>query len=172
MKDWPTIGHETDAELERADDLLGKADALLRRHRGSDAPLPDDDPVDEYEVALEDGDDLPILTDIVDDFDPEIPLLTEVAAAPAVLAPTPQPAVVAPPPGLDPAFIAEQLVELDTEIRREVEAWLATELPQILSREFDALIEKVRGETLAHLRATLLPTLSEHIASRLDRLDR
>jgi hypothetical protein len=55
-----------DDELERADALLGQADALLRRHRGNEddththrapEPLPLDD------------EDLPILTDIVEDAD-------------------------------------------------------------------------------------------------------
>lgn len=164
MKDWPPR-NDTEAEIERANDLLDKADALLRRHRGSEFEAGFDNA--EVSVPLEDEDDLPILTDIVDDFDIGAPVLTEVAdAAPAAVA-----APVEAPPAIDPARIAERLVEIDTEISREVEAWLANELPQILSREFDALVDKVRSETLAHLRATLLPTLSERIARRLDALD-
>ena len=60
----------------------------------------------------------------------------------------------------------------DTLIAHEVETWLSNELPQLLSRELDKLNERLRIETLAHLRATLLPTLSAHIASRLDDIER
>ena len=64
-----------DDELERADALLDQADALLRRHRGSAprTPPPTTFPSAALETetrlepfALEDDDDLPILTDIVD----------------------------------------------------------------------------------------------------------
>lgn len=180
MKDWPFMRGDTEAELERADDLLDKADALLRRHRGADPePAPDTLPGNDTDIvmSLEDEDDLPILTDIVEDFDLAVPVLSEVvapsapdaaaAAHPAAASPAPAPE----PADIDRARIAEQLIEIDTEVSREVEAWLANELPQILSRELDALVEKVRSETLAHLRATLLPTLSERIARRLDQLD-
>lgn len=167
MRDWLPHG-ETDAEIARADDLLDKADALLRRHRSAEpepfvaetTPPP----------SLADGDDLPILTDIVDEFDADIPVLTDVAP-PVAASPSPTAVPAAAAHGIDPAIVAEHLIEIDTEIAREVEAWLANELPQILSRELDALVEKVRSETLAHLRATLLPTLSERIARRLDTLD-
>nr|WP_211165731.1 hypothetical protein [Azoarcus sp. TTM-91] len=160
--------------MQRADALLGQADALLNRHRGETATPADDD--------------LPILTDVVDEDElpPEALLppkrapLPGVApsVAPAPLPPQPpvQPAQAfsapAPTPSAAPATLnprqVEQLVRLDTEISREVEAWLANELPQILSRELDSLAERVRTQTLAHLRATLLPALSERIARRLD----
>ena len=38
MKDWQDF--PDDDELDRADDLLGQADALLRRHRGDTAASP------------------------------------------------------------------------------------------------------------------------------------
>lgn len=167
MKDWP-LRSETEAEIARADDLLDKADALLRRHRdtGPEPVVTESDPI----LPLADGDDLPILTDIVDEFDADIPVLTD-AAPPVATSPPPATIPAAAAHGIDPAIVAEHLIEIDTEISREVEAWLANELPQILSRELDALVEKVRRETLAHLRATLLPTLSERIARRLNALD-
>ncbi|WP_232516554.1 hypothetical protein [Thauera sinica] len=68
------------------------------------------------------------------------------------------------------AALIEELVELDTEIARAVEAWLADELPQIVAREMDSLAERIRVETLAQLRATLLPALSGRIAHRIDKL--
>lgn len=68
------------------------------------------------------------------------------------------------------AALIEELVELDTEIARSVEAWLVEELPPIVARELDSLAERIRIEALAQLRATLLPSLSERIAHRIDKL--
>ena len=61
MNEWPPPSMDDD--LERADDLLGQADALLRRHRGQsdmEAPRHAQDP----DPAFDDDDDLPILTDV------------------------------------------------------------------------------------------------------------
>lgn len=126
-----------DADLEAADFLLSKADALLRRHRSTEAGAAEDD--------------LPILTEVVDD--------GGTAAAPE--------ATAAPESPSSPD-LTELLIRLDTEISLEVEAWLANELPQLLSRELDSLVERVRVQALAHLRATLLPALSDRLAAYLD----
>jgi hypothetical protein len=202
VKDWPALPED---DLERADALLGQADALLRRHRGGDFRAPEPrpsglEPIAALEpVALEDDDDLPILTDVVDDFelaDLGVPARPD-AAAP-VAAPTAAsaandmaaddmagqagvpraPAESAAPLTADDAALLvsaraaliEDLVRLDTEIARSVEAWLADEIPQILQRELDGLAERVKAEALAQLRATLLPALSERVAGRIDRL--
>ncbi len=144
MSMWaPGSRVEPDDDLKAADELLGKADALLRRHHRSTEPSEPD-----VFVALED-EDLPVLTDVVD---------------PAELPTTP---LAAPPHG-EQNRLAEQLVGLDTEISREVEAWFATEFPQLLSRELDKFSDRLQEETLAHLRATLLPALSERISRRLE----
>ncbi len=150
---WPQLNTETEAEMQLADALLGKADALLRRHRSSGAAA----------ARQSEKDDLPLLTDVVS----EQELAAEkLKPPPGSDAPTPQPT---PPPGPEPALLAETLIQLDTDIAREVEVWLATELPQILTRELGGLAERIRVETLAQLRATLLPALSERIASELDK---
>lgn len=277
MKD--EIRPPPDDELERADALLDQADALLRRHRGSAPRTPA--PQSEFResetrlehFALEDDDDLPILTDIVDDLEladvasgprietvgfvapafddiatgnppafagealhfpaspearfaaapedaaapietsspgeaavgmPETRSASEAADAPSpahaealqedtapasitLVAPPPAapslppPAARIEPPALSPAdeqallvsaraALIEELVELDTEIARAVDSWLEGELPQIVTRELDSLAERIRTETLAQMRATLLPTLSERIAQRIDKL--
>ena len=140
---------EPDDELRTADELLGKADALLRRHKGRDLPEPD-----EF-VALDD-EDIPVLTEIVDP--------AEVAGLTAAEAPSTAPVLNAVPA----SELAEQLISLDTEIARAVESWFATELPQLLSRELDKLSDRLQQEALAHLRATLLPTLSEHISRSIE----
>tara|TARA_R110002049_G_scaffold22908_4_gene81399 strand:- start:315 stop:746 length:432 start_codon:yes stop_codon:yes gene_type:complete len=130
---------DDDRELSEADRLLRRADALLQRHR-----------------VLEEDDDLPLVTDIVDDLPPE---------APQPLLPDPAPA-----PRDDPAARiaqAERLVEIDTVVQRAIEAWVAAELPAIIERELSLAADRLHEETVAHLRATLLPRLSEHISERL-----
>ncbi len=171
MNAWSPRDENSDAELELADSLIGKADALLRRHHATNAPPAAAATPAE---APDDGDELPILTDVVLDFDENIPLLSEVAQL-QQNTPSPAPAAAANQAGLsiqDRAVLVEHLVEIDTLIAHEVETWLSNELPQLLSRELDKLNERLRIETLAHLRATLLPTLSAHIASRLDDIER
>lgn len=155
MNEWSqTPGNDPAAELELADNLITKADALLRKHRGAE--------------SLVHHDDLPILTDVVTDFEDGIPLLDDQVGGNAVPAASDSHQI----PGQERARLVEHLVQIDTLIAREVETWLTNELPQLLSRELDTLSERLRIETLAHLRATLLPTLSDHIASRLDEIDR
>lgn len=153
MSRWATgPGIEPDDELKAADELLGKADALLRRHHRSAEPAEPD-----VFVALED-EDLPVLTDVVDPS--ELPA--------AALAPPPLVDAPGTRPHSERNRLAEQLVGLDTEISREVEAWFATEFPQLLSRELDKFSDRLQEETLAHLRATLLPALSDRISRRLE----
>lgn len=131
-----------DAELREADLLLGKADALLRRHRLAPVqPAPGVDYTD-----------IPILTDVVEDFD------------------LPPPASTATPDPVNPFesdAMIEHLASLDGEITRELERWFASEMPQLVSRELDRFSERLREEVTAHVRATLLPALSERIAERL-----
>ena len=174
MKEWPPSPRDDD--LERADDLLGQADALLRRHRGQsdmEAPRHAQDP----EPAFDDDDDLPILTEIVEDLDLP-PTWSGHKAADAAAAsifhtrPAPAPAVTtADQAGHRAAvaqLLAEELVELDPELARKVADWVAVEFQQVLDRELERLGERVRAEMLAHLRATLLPELSAQVSTLLD----
>ncbi len=150
MKDWRAPRRiDPEEELREADLLLRKADALLRRHQVPSPPA----------AAGTAPDDLPLLTDIVEDlaFD------SQPVAEPVVSGGEPQVA--------NGVKLAELLVDLDTEIAREIESWFANELPQLVAGELDRFSENLRREALAHMRATLVPALSERIANRLDRKD-
>ncbi len=140
-------------DFEHADELLEKADALIRRHQsGHDDSL----------------DDLPVLTEIVD-LEAEV----DAEAADEVIEAAPRPVEDAPAPhpddgALDESLLVERLISLDAKLTLAIEDWVTAELPQILSREFDAMNERIRAEAIAHLRATLIPELSEDISALID----
>ncbi|ENO86294.1 hypothetical protein [Thauera linaloolentis] len=174
MRDWPPL--PADEELERADDLLGQADALLGRHRaGRPADMPASaQGTDEASSGAS--------ADFDPSFDDDLPILTEVVEASelppdwAGQAPPPQPP--APPPPAEPAItledriayqIAERLIDLDTQIARSINDWMDREFPQLLQRELDRLGERLQVEMQAHLRATLLPELSAHVSRQMER---
>ena len=208
MKDWPPLHADADAELERADDLLDQADALLSRHRmpteaqalarPMTRPHPDvsgHDALAYCDNPLADDDDLPILTEIVDELElpPErteqaarpLPPLSASAALTASVSTAFSASPIAEPsppstPGAPSATarmstedrityqIAERLVELDTQIARSINEWMDKELPQLLQRQLEHLSEQLQTEMQAHLRATLLPELSAHISAQLE----
>ncbi len=141
MSDWPSRP-DPEAELKEADILLQKADALLRRHKpSSGTPI----------AGGDDPDDLPVLTEIVPD--------TELAGEGAPSGARP----------FDENALVEHLIGLDAEIARALEAWFARELPQLVSRELDRLSERLLEEAIAHMRATLIPKLSNAVSNRLDK---
>ena len=205
MKDWPPLHADADAELERADDLLDQADALLSRHRmppeaqalarPMTRPHPDvsgHDALAYCDNPLADDDDLPILTEIVDELElppegteqaarPLPPLSASAALSASVSAafsaspiaeptPTPAPSATSRMTTEDRITyqIAERLIELDTQIARSINEWMDKELPQLLQRQLEHLSEQLQTEMQAHLRATLLPELSAHISAQLD----
>lgn len=64
--------------------------------------------------------------------------------------------------------ISEHLIQLDAYIAQAIDGWLAQELPQIIAGELDSLVERLRMQTAAHMRATLLPEISDKLSSILD----
>ncbi|QID19738.1 hypothetical protein G3580_06270 [Nitrogeniibacter mangrovi] len=138
-------------ETEEADRLISQADALLQRHRPG-APAAE-------------ADDLPMLTEVVEDED--MPVLTS-AVDPAHPEPVTHTAAVAET--VPPDFV-EQLIELDAIIHRRVDDWLNNELPAVLSAQIDAAKTRIRDEIHAHVRTTLLSDISQEISELLDAND-
>lgn len=131
----------------------------------------DDEDVTAPLNELDEGDDLPILTDVVEErIEPYIGgSSTPIILEPINDEPPPEPiAVLTAPVEQSTDHLAERLVALDTAISRHIEEWVNTELPQLVSRELDDLAERLREAAAAHLRATLLPLLSAEIADTLD----
>ena len=126
-----------DDEAER---LLDKASALIHRHES-------------FAIAS-DPDDLPVLTDVVDE-----------RIEPFIANPV---AALTPDPSAPTADISDSLVALESAISRHIEDWVANELPQIMSRELDGFAEHLRSAALIHMRGHLLPILSAQIAHSLD----
>ena len=152
MSTHPNPEFEIALDDEEGDRLMSKTDALIQRHAG-------------FAITPE-VDDLPVLTDVVDDR--LEPFIGE--SAPVVLQPVePEPTIVeTPPASFDGPDLSQRLVALDTAISRHIEEWVANELPQLVSRELDELAERLRTQATAHLRATLLPLISAEIAETLD----
>lgn len=187
----------SDRDLERADELLDQADAFLRRHRSGFADAPRTGAATESAAAVDaadpspfDDEDLPILTDVVDEFDSPSP------AASADEPPPPSPAAVTRPPpaaGTEaaparPATVIDRLADarnrqlapqnrpladeahaadgsIDSAVARAVENWLADELPLILTRELAQLSFRVNKEVSTGLRAAIRQALASRPAA-------
>lgn len=132
------------------EDILQKADTLMRRHRvfvAGGEPLP---PA-EGSGPIED-----------------IPVLTEVVEAPATS--------LAIPVGLDPEavedFVNERLAALLPARRemltRELEGWLDEQLPQIVMRLFDGITDQLVAQVSRQARSALLPRLQAALEAKLE----
>jgi len=147
-------------ELEHADELLEKAEALIRRHQGGSG-------------EAESFDDLPVLTEVVEvELEEARPhaeefALEDIEREDAAAAPAP-PAGETAAGAIHESVLVERLIGLDAKLSRAIEDWIANELPQIMAREFEAMGERIREEAIAHLRATLIPALSQDISAMLD----
>lgn len=61
----------------------------------------------------------------------------------------------------------ELLVEVDAHLAQAIEQWMTTELPQIISAELAGMVERLRESAGAHMRATLLPRISDKLSGTL-----
>jgi hypothetical protein len=117
-----------------ADDLMEKADALMRRRRVFVAGAPEQKSL----LAEDDGDDVPVLTEIVDP-----------AARPAAPGPRGRPD--------DLRF--DRLANQRQALAEELAAWLDTELPRVIMAALDGVTDQIVAEVTAEARAALLPRL-------------
>ncbi|APR04791.1 hypothetical protein [Thauera chlorobenzoica] len=101
------------------------------------------------------GDDLPLLTDAL-----EAAELDRLGIPRRPGAPPP------PPDTASGAPVPDAAAALADELARSVDAWLERELPQIVAAELDTLAARIRAETHARMRTTLLPALSARLARR------
>lgn len=123
-----------------SDDILDKADSLMRRHRtGGGAAVPG--AVTPAASRNADGDDLPVLTEVVASPD-AIP-----SAATRDLEEILRERLVAALP---------QQREL---LRRELAAWLDEQLPQLVLRVLDGVTDQLVAQINTQARMTLLPRL-------------
>ncbi|WIM05505.1 MAG: hypothetical protein OHM77_12605 [Candidatus Nitricoxidivorans perseverans] len=115
------------------DDLLDKADALIRRHRTSIAG-----------AGGGDGDDIPLLTHVVAD----PPAL---GAARELLSDRIESLA------REPLF--DRLPAQRQSLADELVAWLDTELPQVVMRVMDGVTDHMVAQVTAEARSALLPRL-------------
>lgn len=136
-----------------SEDILQKADTLMRRHRvfvAGGEPLP---PA-EGSGPIED-----------------IPVLTEVVEAPATS--------LTIPVGIDSkvieGFVNERLAALFPARRemlaRELENWLDEQLPQIVMRLFDGITDQLLAQVSRQARSALLPRLQSALEAELQAKD-
>jgi len=131
-------------------DVIDKADSLMRRHRAfvagdasaaavppapTFAPPPEQAPVPE---------DLPVLTEIVAD-DDEVTLATASAAADIE--------------ALLRERLAAALPQQRELLRRELAQWLDEQLPQLVMRVLDGVTDQLVAQINTQARMTLLPKL-------------
>ena len=64
--------------------------------------------------------------------------------------------------------VSERIIELDSFIAQALDGWVSRELPAIVAGQMDSMVERIRAETTAHMRATLLPELSDKVSDLLD----
>lgn len=126
------------------DDILHQADRLMKRHRvfvaaGAKAPEP--------EAAAADSEELPVLTEVVEE---------NPAAVPPVLAPDRIEALAR-------ELLFDRLPVQRQAIADELAAWLDGELPQVVMRVLDGLTDQLVAQVTLEARAALLPRLQAAI---------
>jgi hypothetical protein len=128
----------SDPDIETmSDDVIDKADSLMRRHR----PSPVGDAAATAAKPAE-VDDLPVLTEIVASAD--------------------EPALSLPVRDIE-ELLRERLVAALPQqrelLRRELAAWLDEQLPQLVTRILDGVTDQLVAQINTQARMTLLPKL-------------
>ncbi len=116
-----------------ADDLMGKADALMRRHRVFVAGAPE-----QHSLLAVEGDDVPVLTEVVD--------ATTPATADEMEAHLRE-------------LLFDHLAVQRAALAEELAVWLDTELPRVVMAVLDGVTDHLVAQVTAEARAALLPRL-------------
>ena len=125
------------------DDLMEKADALMRRRRVFVAGAPEQKSL----LADDDGEDVPVLTEVFD---------------PAALPATP----LAVEPADDLRF--DRLERQREALAAELAGWLDTELPRVVLAVLDGVTDQIVAQITAEARAALLPRLQAALEAEED----
>jgi uncharacterized FlaG/YvyC family protein len=142
-----------------ANDVIDKADSLMRRHRAfvaGDAPAvavppePTFTPTTEHTPVPED---LPVLTEIVAD-DDEVARATTAAASDIE--------------ALLRERLAAALPQQRELLRRELALWLDEQLPQLVMRVLDGVTDQLVAQINTQARMTLLPKLQAALEADTD----
>lgn len=128
--------------------LLGKMDALLKKHRGGEAL-----PASEASAAPPPNAWLPVLTDLIERGTPPAP--TPTAALPAPVA-APAPVMTAPEP-LSAAVAETQAhtLAVDDTLTEQLMSELAPRLSEVMEKQVAAELRKNLDETVSTLLAQL-----------------
>jgi hypothetical protein len=144
------------------EDLLGKADALMARHRPGHASGPSYPEIPVLEEVVDfsrEGDDLPLLTEMVE---------TD-GSAPGPIAPDP----VAPKLAATDKLQEQQLARLAESLRASLLAQLQPRIDALiedrLKHYLEPVIEKLFKDLRGDLQAVARDTLSEAIHSAVER---
>ncbi|MBA3904533.1 MAG: hypothetical protein C0522_12840 [Rhodocyclaceae bacterium] len=129
------------------EDVFGKADALMKRHRAFVAAGAQSAPPPPPE-------DVPVLTEVVD---PQ--------AAPRL----PQALSGGPDTEALAESMREALAPLPPDIARAVESWLAATLPHLVARQLEGVSEHVAHEVGAALRDSLPLLISDLVRNAAER---
>lgn len=152
-----------DDHVEKADQIIERADALLNRHQDQAPSFAASLPPGSATTAI------PVLTEMIEDGDQaETSDSNSGSASPASTSNTTN--ATTPPAASGeaaPVVLIEHLIGIEAEVTRAVEHWLQQELPELIERETRALASRVQAQISAHARATLATALSERIAAHL-----
>ncbi|OJZ17922.1 MAG: hypothetical protein BGP21_06280 [Thiobacillus sp. 65-29] len=126
--------------------LLGKMDALLKKHRGGDAL-----PASEASAAPPPDAWLPVLTDVIERGTPPAPAEAPPATANAV---EPVPTMMAPEP-TPPAVAQGPLLPVGDTLTEQLMSELAPRLTEVMEKQVAAELRKNLDETVSTLLAQL-----------------
>lgn len=133
------------------DDVIDKADSLMRRHRAfiaGEATSVDNatavPPAPTFVAVEAEAGDIPLLTEVVADADAmELPAVANSAEIEALLR----------------ERLAAALPQQREMLRRELAVWLDEQLPQIVMRVLDGVTDQLVAQINTQARMTLLPKL-------------